>query len=408
MSDKYSGRAYPRVATISSYVPRRCGLATFCHDLLTAVVRKGYEEPLALDEAVGVFAVNDSGGQRSYGPEVCFEIVQDHGQDYLDAADAINAGPFDLVCLQHEYGIFGGKEGDHILPLLARLRKPVVSILHTVLRDPEPEQRAVLARVCRHSAASVVMSERGRIWLHDLYDVPRERIRVIPHGAPDVPFTETGAAKERLGFGARPTILTFGFLDPSKGVEIVLDALFRLVPDFPDLLYVVLGVTHPAVRRRSGERYREALIARAAALGIEENVHFHNRYVTLEDLREHLLAADVYVTPYTAREQIVSGTLAYALATGRAIVSTPYWYAQELLADGRGLLFDFGDTDVLARHLGALLGDQALRASVRRAAYAFGRHMTWPEVGRRYAKLFLDLWRSRREQTVASDAGDVA
>jgi len=374
--------ALPRVAVLSTYVPRRCGLATFAHDVVTALQEQAY--------VTSVVAVNDSHGRHEYGPEVCLQIDQDEGHDYLKLADTINDGPYDVVSVQHEYGVFGGRDGSHLLVLLKRLQKPVVTTLHTLLRDPTPGQRAVLMEVCRLSDIVVVMSERAKIWLRELYDVAGTSIRVIPHGAPDVPFQETEPGKERLGMSGRPTILTFGLLAPGKGVEIVLEALHRLVPEFPQVLYTLVGVTHPGVVRRSGERYRESLETLASSLGIHDNVDFVNRYVSLAELRDYLLASDVYVTPYASREQIVSGTLTYALVTGRAIVSTPYWYAQELLENGRGLLFDFGDVDHLTRQLRALLRDGEYREQVRLAAYAHGRGMIWSAAGRRYADAFTE------------------
>lgn len=374
--------AAPRVAVLSTYVPRRCGLATFAHDVVTSLEEQAY--------IPAVVAVNDSHGDYEYGPEVCLQIDQYEAQDYRTLAGELNKGPYDVVSIQHEYGVFGGRDGSHLLELLGRLRKPVVTTLHTLLRDPTPGQRAVLMEVCRLSEIVVVMSERAKIWLRELYDVPLGAIRVIPHGAPDVPYLETEPAKERLGMAGRPTVLTFGLLAPGKGIEVALKALARIVPEFPRVLYTVVGVTHPGVVRRSGERYRESLETLADSLGIRDNVSFVNRYVSLAELREHLLASDVYVTPYASREQIVSGTLTYALATGRAIVSTPYWYAQELLQKGRGLLFDFGDVDHLSRQLRALLRDEEYREQVRLAAYGYGRGMIWSAAGQRYADAFTE------------------
>jgi glycosyltransferase involved in cell wall biosynthesis len=374
--------ALPRVAVLSTYVPRRCGLATFAQDVVTALREQAY--------VPAVVAVNDPHGRHDYGPEVCLEIDQDEGHDYLALAEKLNDGPFDVVSVQHEYGVFGGRNGSHLLVLLKRVRKPVVTTLHTLLRDPTPGQRAVLMEVCRRSTLVVVMSERAKIWLEELYDVPGAGIRVIPHGAPDVPFLETEPAKEQLDLSGRPTILTFGLLAPGKGIEIALEALCRIVPEFPRALYTLVGVTHPAVVRRSGERYRQSLETLVSSLGIRDNVRFVNRYVSLSELRQYLLASDVYVTPYASREQIVSGTLTYALVTGRAIVSTPYWYAQELLANGRGLLFDFGDVDHLTRQLRALLRDEEYREHVRLSAYAYGRGMIWSAAGRRYAEAFTE------------------
>ncbi len=371
---------------IGSYVPRRCGVATFTYDLATAIARHVYSEPLAESKPVRIAAMNDRDAEYAYGPEAVAQVGQHRREEYRNLADLVNTGRYDVVGLQHEYGLFGGKHGEYLFELLDRLQKPVVTTLHTILAEPSEGQLGVLQRLCERSAAIVVMADRAKALLGDVYGVASDRIHMIPHGVPDVPFTDTEPFKERFGVAGRPTILTFGLLSPGKGIETMLDALAKVVPEVPNVAYIVLGVTHPGVRRESGESYRLSLERRAVDLGIQNNVLFHNRYASLEDLCEYLQAADVYVTPYLGRDQIVSGTLAYAAATGRAVVSTPYWYARELLADGRGRLVGFGDADGFAREIRELLLDKEAREELRRAAYEHGRGMLWSRTAASYAE----------------------
>jgi len=378
------GTTRTSVALIGSYVPRRCGIATFTHHLASAIAERIYDQPLESTERVRIVAVNDQDDLYNYGPEVAFEIGQHRKYDYRNAADFLNDSKFDTISLQHEYGLFGGQAGVYLLELLERLKKPVVSTLHTVLAEPNGGQRDVLRRICDCSATLVVMAERARAILNDCYGVPEERIRFIHHGVPDLPFGNTETLKERFGTAGKPAILTFGLLNPNKGIEIMLDALAQIVPDHPDVVFTVLGATHPHVKRDSGESYRLSLESRVLERGIQKNVIFHNRYVSEEDLCEYLAAADIYVTPYHNKEQVVSGTLAYALAAGTAVVSSPYPYAQEMLADGRGRLVEFGDVDGFADALRDLLEDAHKRARMQTAAYEFGRAMIWPRVALQY------------------------
>jgi glycosyltransferase involved in cell wall biosynthesis len=378
----------PSVALIGSYVPRRCGIATFTHDLATGLADAVYEEPLSSTQKIGIVALNDIEEGYSYGPEAVCEIRHHSKENYRAAADFLNYSKYDVVCVQHEYGIFGGDSGDYLLALTDRLTKPVVCTLHTVLAEPTRGQREVLCALAERSSAMIVMADRAYHMLEDVFEIPREKIRLIHHGVPDVPFRDTSSYKARFEVADRPTILTFGLLSENKGIETMLDALALVVDDYPDVAYIVLGATHPGVKRESGESYRLSLEKRSVDLGIAKNVIFHNRYVTLEDLCEYLMAADLYVTPYRNREQITSGTLAYALATGRAVASTPYWYAEELLADGRGMLFDFGDVESLAKIIRKTLGNEKDREVFRQRAYDFGRQMTWSSVANQYAEVF--------------------
>lgn len=380
----------PRIAFIGSYVPRRCGIATFTHDLASGIAQHVYHRRLGSDDSVSIVAVNDRDGAYEYGPEVKIQIEQHRREDYRNAAEILNTGKADVVSLQHEYGLFGGEKdrGEYILELLDHLEKPLVSTLHTVLSNPLPKQRDVLKQICERSSTVVVMANRAKLILRERYDVPPEQIRMIHHGVPDVPYGDTEPFKRRFGLSGRPTILTFGLLCPFKCIETMLEALAKVVPDHPNVAYVVLGITHPAVGRESGESYRLSLERLAVELGIQTNVLFHDRYVSLADLREYLQAADIYVTPYSIKEQITSGTLAYALASGKPIISTPYWYAQELLANGRGMLFEFGDVDALADHLRELLTDEARRQAMGLAAHQYGREMIWSRVAEQYVGTF--------------------
>jgi glycosyltransferase involved in cell wall biosynthesis len=384
LQDDMSTTSRTSVALIGSYVPRRCGIATFTQHLASAIAERIYDQPLKSAEGVRIVAVNDQDDLHKYGPEVTLEIGQHRKYDYRNAADFLNDSKFEAISLQHEYGLYGGETGVYLLELLERLKKPVVSTLHTVLAEPNDSQRDVLRRVCDCSDVLVVMAERARAILNDCYGIPEERIRLIHHGVPDVPFGNTETFKERFGTAGKLTILTFGLLGPSKGIEVVLDALAKIVPDHADVVFTVLGATHPHVKRDSGESYRLSLESRVLERGVQRNVVFHNRYVSEEDLCEYLAAADIYVTPYRDKEQITSGTLAYALASGIAVVSSPFRYAEELLADGRGRLVEFGDVDGFADALRDLVEHPAKRERMRTAAYEFGRAMIWPRVALEY------------------------
>ncbi len=376
---------------IGSYVPRRCGIATFTHDLSTGIANTIFEQPLPESTRVGIVAMNDTDEGYTYEPQVVHEIRDHAKEDYRAAADFLNHSKFDVVCVQHEYGIYGGRDGDYLLALLDRLTKPIIATLHTVLAEPTPGQLHVLQELSEYGSAMIVMADRAKRMLKEIYGVPPEKIRMIHHGVPDVPFGDTEPFKARFEVAGRPTILTFGLLSPNKGIETMLDALARVVPEHRDVAYIVLGATHPGVRRESGESYRFDLEKRAVKLGIHDNVIFHNRYVSLEDLCEYLRAADVYVTPYRSKQQIVSGTLAYAVACGTAVVSTPYWYAEEILADDRGRLVPFDDVDAMAAAVRELLSDDETRAKLRKSAYDFGRKMVWSQVAKEYDRVLDDV-----------------
>lgn len=381
--------ALRKLAFVGDYVPRRCGIATFTHDLCSAVA---LQYPGA--ECI-VVPVNDVAAGYEYPPEVRFEIEEQNLDSYRRAADFLNFANTDVVCVQHEYGIYGGPAGSHLLGLLRDLRMPVVSTLHTVLREPSPEQHRVLRRLTELSARVVIMTEKGKSLLRDIYEVPEEKIDLIPHGIPDMPFVDPNFYKDQFGVEAKQVLMTFGLLSPNKGIEVMLRALPKIVAKFPNLIYMVLGATHPTLIREQGESYRWSLEHLAEQLGIKRNVAFYNRFVNLAELTDFLGAADVYITPYLDPQQITSGTLAYAFGCGKAVVSTPYWHAEELLGDGRGILVPFNDSDALADGVMQLLVDETRRHAMRKKAYLLGREMIWSQAAHQYMVSFQHARESR-------------
>ncbi len=371
-----------RIAFIGNSLPRRCGIATFTNDLRSAVAasRPG-------TEAI-IVAMNDGGQTYAYPPEVGIQINDDRPDDYGRAADALNDLRLDAVSLQHEFGIFGGEAGAHVLSLLSGLQVPIVTTLHTVLAEPSPEQRRVLNRIVTLSSKVIVMAEKGRELLHSVYAVPEEKIAVIPHGIPDAPYADPDAAKQRLGFSGKSTILTFGLLSKNKGIEVMIDAMPEILRQAPDTIYVVLGATHPNLVRDQGEAYRESLVARTRQRGVEQHVVFLNRFVDEPTLLDYISMCDVYVTPYLNESQMTSGTLAYSFGMGKAVVSTPYWHARELLADGRGVLVPFNDVAAIGKEIAGLLTDDVRRERMRKRAYASSRAMTWGRIASNYAAVF--------------------
>jgi glycosyltransferase involved in cell wall biosynthesis len=335
-----------------------------------------------------IIAVTDCPGGYDYPPEVRFEIPEQDISPYRRAADFLNLINVDVLCLQHEFGIFGGPSGRHLLTLLRNLRMPVVTTLHTILRDPSREQKLVLQEVIKLSARVVSMAEKGIEFLHDIYETPLDKIDLIPHGIPDVPFADPNYYKDKFGAEGRPVLLTFGLLSPNKGIEHVLNALPAVVQDFPKVVYIVLGATHPTLARDHGETYRLSLERLAKKNGVEKNVIFFNRFVDKDELLEFLGATDIYITPYLNKRQITSGTLAYSFGAGKAVISTPYWHAEELLADGRGVLVPFADGRSISEAIGELLRNETLRHSIRKAAYLLGRKMVWSHVANDYVQSF--------------------
>ncbi len=369
-----------RFATLGNHLPRQCGIATFTTHLTDALIEQ-------LPDADGfVVAMNDAGHRHAYPSRVRFEIGEGDLRSYQRAADYLNVNQVDVLLVQHEYGIFGGKAGAHLLELLRAVRMPIVTTLHTILSEPNPSQRIVLDELARLSARLIVMSQSGVELLKRVHHIPADQIELIPHGIPHVPVD--GRSKERLGLDGKTVILTFGLLSPDKGIEYVVDALPAILGAHPDTVYVVLGATHPHVAAREGEAYRLMLEARGRHLGVDGSMIFHNRFVSQPELTEFLSAADIYITPYLNPEQITSGTLAYAVGAGKAVISTPYIYARELLADGRGLLVPWRDSAAIAREV-VDLGQNAIRYRTMCArAAAHGREMTWPAVARQYVETF--------------------
>src|SRR3982074_980870 len=313
-------------------------------------------------------------------------------EEYVSGASFLNAGRFDVVCLQHEFGIFGGEAGAHILELLSRLTMPVVTTLHTVLAAPTVAQRAVMECIVEMSSKVVVMANKGRELLRNVYRVPDDKIEVIAHGIPDFPFVAPDEAKAKLGFSNRSVILTFGLLSPSKGIEVMIDAMPSILQRRPDAVYVVLGATHPNLVRDQGEAYRESLMKRVRDLGGEDHVVFLDQFVDQATLLEFISMCDVYVTPYLNEAQMTSGTLAYSFGLGKPVVSTPYWHAHELLADGRGVLVSFADPAAVADEAAEGYSDDMRRQAIRERAYAASRSMTWERTAQRYMSAFEHAW----------------
>jgi glycosyltransferase involved in cell wall biosynthesis len=372
-------RSIHTVAMLGNHLPRHCGIATFTTDLCDALDR---EIP---ELSTFVVAMNDVGVRHAYPPRVRFEVPEGDIAAYPRAADYLNVNAIDVLSVQHEYGIFGGKAGGHVLELLRELRMPVVTTLHTILAEPNPVQRAVMDALVSLSERIVVMSSDGATLLRDVHGVDAAKIDVIPHGIPVAPDRRS---KDKLGVEGRSVILTFGLLSPDKGIEYVIDAMPAILAKHPNTVYIVLGATHPHVKQQHGEAYRHMLQTRAQRLGVDANVIFHNRFVSHDELVEFLGAADLYVTPYLKEEQSTSGTLAYAVGCGKAVISTPYRYARELLAEGRGILVPWRDGDAIGREVVGLLDDPSKRIELQQRAAAFGRSMAWPIVARRYLECF--------------------
>lgn len=388
MTDSRDLRSPTRVACLGTYVPRRCGIATFSHDLCTAI-----SQELGADGGCQIIAMNDPASDHDYPPCVRFEVQQEDPTSYRQASYFLNHRRIDLLLVQHEYGIYGGPDGEHLLTLMRNVRMPVVTIMHTVLRQPTPHLRQVTEELIRLSDRIVVMSSRGVEILRELYQAPPTKIAMIPHGIPDMAFVDPNFYKDQFGVEGRRVLLTFGLLSPGKGIENAIRAVAQLVPRHPDLVYIVLGATHPKVKEEYGEEYRHSLESLAEDLGILDNVMFVDRYVELDELCEYLGTADIYLTPYLGQEQITSGTLAYAMGSGKAVVSTPYAYAQEMLDEERGVLVPFADPEAMAQAIGDLLENEPRRQAIRKRAYMFTRNMVWRQVARSYLSLFDELQR---------------
>ena len=393
MEPSLSHSRIKRIAFIGNYLPRQCGIATFTTDLCEAIAA---EHP---DTTCIAVPVNDVEEGYAYPTRVRFELTEKDLQSYRRAADFLNINSVDLVCLQFEYGIFGGRAGSHILALLRDLRVPIVTTLHTILREPDAHQRRVLQEVAALSDRLVVMSKRGAEFLEQVYQVAPEKIDSIPHGIPDMPFVDPSFHKDLFGVEGKVVLLSFGLLSANKGIENVIAALPAILAKHPNVVYFIVGATHPHVLKQDGETYRLSLQWLAQEKGVEGQVIFYNRFVSAEELVEFIGAADIYITPYLNPAQIVSGTLAYTVGAGKAVISTPYWHAEEMLDDGRGVLVPFRDPASLADQVTRLLDDEATRHGMRKRAYLYGRDMIWPQVARRYMASFRRARSERRHFT---------
>ena len=376
-------RPFPaRIAVIGNHLPRQCGIATFTTDLSNAITA---EYGAA---ALSIVAVNDAQSSYAYPARVRFQIAEGDISSYRATANFLNAGNFDLVCLQHEYGIFGGKAGSHVLELLQRLTMPVVTTLHTVLRQPDLDQRIAMQQIAALSDRLIVMSKYSSRVLQKVFGVSAEKIDLVPHGIPDLPFVQPEVYKDALALTGKLVLLTFGLLSANKGFESVIRALPRILARHKDVVYVIAGATHPHVRAREGDRYRDQLQVLARELGVAREVIFHNRFFSPQEMASLVGSADIYITPYCHAAQAVSGTLAYAMGAGRAIISTPYWHATELLDDGRGTLVPFEDPAAIAAAAIDLLDNDAKRHAMRKRAYLYSREMVWNRVAQSYMRSF--------------------
>jgi glycosyltransferase involved in cell wall biosynthesis len=380
-----------RIAVIGNYLPRHCGIATFTTDLCNAISAEyGTARLLALP-------VNDTEEEYDYPSRVRWSLAQDDVRSYEEAADFLNFNNIDMVCLQHEYGIFGGPAGSHILHLLRGLKMPVVTTLHTVLREPDPNQLMVMEEITEISDRLIVMSQLSSQFLQEIFKVPGNKIDMVPHGVPDLPFLDPNFYKDRFSVEGKAVLLTFGLLSPNKGIENVIQALPQILSKHKNVAYIVAGATHPHILRREGDKYRASLQALAKEIGVESQVIFHNRFVSPEEMVEFIGAADIYITPYRHEAQVVSGTLAYALGAGKAIISTPYWHAIELLDDRRGTLVPFQNPDAIAHKTVELLDTPAIRHAMRKRAYLFAREMVWKRVAQGYMGSFARVRSDRME-----------
>ncbi len=377
------------VAVIGNYLPRQCGVATFTTDLVEGLSAE------APDIKCWAAAMNDKPEGYPYPEKVRFEINQNKLTDYSVASQFLNISQTDIVCLQHEYALFGGPAGSHLLKLLGDLRMPIVTTLHTILKDPAPEYRDVMCKLSDLSDKLVVMSRKASDFLKDIYAVPEDKIAFIHHGIPDTPFIDSSFNKDKFGVEGKKVLLTFGLLSPNKGIENVLQALPAVIKKHPEVVYIILGATHPHILKLHGDAYRIMLQQLMRKLDIGEHVIFQNRFVTLRELCEFLGIADIYVTPYLEETQITSGTLAYAMGTGKAVISTPYWYATEMLAEGRGRIVPFRNPDAIAEQIIGLLDNDVERHAMRKKAYTFSREAVWKEVSRKYLQLFSEVRQNR-------------
>ena len=391
LADAFADFPVPRTLFMGSFPPRECGIATFTKDVVDS-----------FDHAFGtkseVIAIDEPGGDmRHYAPEVVARLMQDDRTSYSYVAAVVNAHPAEVLNIQHEYGLFGGERGEWLIDALRAIEKPVTLTMHTILPEPDETMLRVTRDICRYASIVVVLSQTGKDLLGRVYGIDEAKVQVVHHGVPDVPFRGTDAAKASFGIGQRMVISTFGLINRGKGLEYAIGAMREVVKKHPEALYLILGETHPVVRRQEGESYRESLADLVREHGLQNNVQLIDKYLDFDEVVSYLEATDIYLTPYLNPVQIVSGTLAYAVGCGKAIVSTPYLYAEEVLAHHRGFLCSFRDTASIATIVTALLDDSSMRRATERRAYRFGRQMTWPHVAAAYGKIFADLAPQARE-----------
>ena len=375
------------VTFISTYPPLECGVGIFAYDLIDALEEFDTSNNSETNN-IQVVALDDKDRNLAYDEKVVFKIDKENLEDYYKAADFINESQSDVICLQHEYGMFGGENGNYLLSLLSGIKKPIVTTLHTIQEGPTKDRKNILKKVCGFSGNVVTISKRGKKLLTEVYNVLPAKIKIIPHGTPDVSFSDTSFYKKYLHAENRPVILSFGLIRLSKGLEIAIEAMSEVVRKVPEALYIILGATHPSVKKEKGESYRVILERLVRERNLEKNVIFRNEFVSKVELVKYLKGSDICITPYLSGDQISSGVLSYALACGKAIVSTPYLYAKELLAGNRGILIPFKDSHSLARELIELIENDEKREGMRKAAYSFGRNMTWQKVAASYKYLF--------------------
>lgn len=372
------------ISFVSSYIPRQCGIATFTNDLVSSIRKLSTDEKYSLN----ITALNDIPEGYKYPAEVKFEIKDKNVNDFNEAAYYLNLSDSDVINIQHEFGLYGGEAGSNILYLLERLKKPFVTTLHTILETPSYEQLTVIKEISELSSFVVVQSQRSIQMLEKTYSIQPEKIKYIPHGAHDVPFLDTAYYKDKFQLSERKVILTFGLLSPEKGLDDGINALAEVVKIHPDVMYIILGATHPNVKKQFGETYRYSLENLVKKHGLEKNVIFINRFVDIVELLDFLLMSDIYLSPYRNKEQIVSGTLTYALACGKAIISTPYWHAEELLASEKGILVPFKDSSSIGNVISELIADENKRNRLRKNAYDAGREIVWSKTGEHYINTF--------------------
>ncbi|ADL08434.1 glycosyltransferase family 4 protein [Thermosediminibacter oceani] len=383
------------LAILSTYPPRECGIASFAKDLRDNLTMWGQD--------VKILAITDNETPYSYPQEVAFELHEEKKDDFISAAEFINAAFMDAVLLEHEYGIFGGCDGSYVLDFVAHLKKPFILNTHTVLSQPTVSQKSILMKLGRKAAAVICMTRRSAELLYEVYRIPLNKIYVVPHGVPVFRKKPRERLKEAYGVAGRPVITTFGFIGPGKGIELGIRAVAILKEKYPNIVYWVVGETHPKLKMREGEVYRESLEELVDSLKLHDNVRFANKFLSFEELGDFLYMTDVYLTPYPGRHQAVSGTLSYAIGCGRAIVSTPYDYSLEMLANGRGLVASDADSGELARLIDMVLGDPLLKSQLEKKAANLGKSMTWPQVAKSYVEIIEEILQPNYRRSAVKD-----